>query len=388
MYELLTGRPPHSGATAIETVMSVRNDTPANPRKLNPAIDSDLELICLKCIERNPDDRYASAAALADDLENWLSGAAISVAPPSLTAVATRWMKQNRRLVYAGFALLLGMAFTIPLFAGFFNNDVFDVVHQHFPNAERPWFFGFEDLPGWVDDVSFLILALLVWPSIGLWNAIVTRPKSTSRALLAGMLTATVCSGLVAAAFGWAVVMIVAGNFSQHHIVVLGEAVWTPKNSTPDEAQQAALDLFDGLDQVPQEQRAKVLADRIFYEQVARCPWAFAILGISSVLLALPIIWGTLITTVLLERKLPFWLLVVRYALAWGSLTVLAAMMIGYGYAIVTGTLSTISSTSHAVLTAVGLITFFLAMRRWTQPARSTSLSSQRERPTPTPVVG
>jgi len=53
--------------------MSVRNNTPPTPRKLNPQVDSELELICLKCIERDPDDRYSSAAALASDLENWLA---------------------------------------------------------------------------------------------------------------------------------------------------------------------------------------------------------------------------------------------------------------------------------------------------------------------------
>jgi len=385
LYELLTGRPPHTGATAIETVMSVRNDTPVSPRKRNLAIDVDLELICLKCLERDPEQRYGSAAALAGDLDNWLSGAPISVAPPSMAAVAARWVRHNRRLVYAGFALLLGMAFTIPLLAGFFNNVVFD-VRRHFPKAERPWFFALEGLPDWVAGASFLVLALLVWPSIGLWNAIVTRPVTTSRAMLFGVLTSTLCSGLVAAAFGWAVVLIVAGNYAGDRIVALGEAVWTPPDTSPDEARRAAVELYDGLDNVAVEQRARVLSDRIFYEQVARVPWAFAIIGIASVLLALPILWGTVIATMLLDRKLSFWLLAVRYAAAWISATVLAVMVIGYVFGIVTGSLSTRYTTIHAVLTVVCLTTFYLAIKRWMQPIATESALSGAERPTPTPI--
>ena len=101
MYDLLTGQPPHKGATAFETVMSVHNNTPPAPRKLNSQVDSELELICLKCIERDPDDRYSSAAALASDLENWLAGDAISVKHPSFNAAAAQWLKQNRKFAYS-----------------------------------------------------------------------------------------------------------------------------------------------------------------------------------------------------------------------------------------------------------------------------------------------
>ena len=60
-------------------------------------IDRGLELICLKCLEKDPDARYSSAAALAEDLEHWLAGEPISVRPPSLGSVFGVWLRDNLR---------------------------------------------------------------------------------------------------------------------------------------------------------------------------------------------------------------------------------------------------------------------------------------------------
>ncbi|HMF17443.1 MAG TPA: serine/threonine-protein kinase, partial [Gemmataceae bacterium] len=70
LYELLTGRPPFLAATAVETLLLVRSEEPVRPRLLNPQIDPDLEFICRKCLEKNPEHRYASAQRLAEDLES------------------------------------------------------------------------------------------------------------------------------------------------------------------------------------------------------------------------------------------------------------------------------------------------------------------------------
>jgi serine/threonine-protein kinase len=74
LYELCTGRPPFEGETEAQILDKVRNEPPAPPRSLEPSIDRDLEVICLKCLEKSPKHRYGSAEALAIDLRRYLRG--------------------------------------------------------------------------------------------------------------------------------------------------------------------------------------------------------------------------------------------------------------------------------------------------------------------------
>jgi serine/threonine protein kinase len=78
LYELVTGRPPFKAESPLETVMQVLNQDPLPPRLLNRNVDSDLETICMKCLEKEPKLRYASAEALADDLQRYLQKEPIS----------------------------------------------------------------------------------------------------------------------------------------------------------------------------------------------------------------------------------------------------------------------------------------------------------------------
>eukprot|EP00913_Durusdinium_trenchii_P035335 g33065.t1 len=102
LYCAVTGRPPFRAATPIETMRQLCENEPISPRKLNPAVDRDLETICLKCLEKQPAKRYASARELADDLERFLDGRSISARPENLLRRGWRWCR--RKPAWAAFA--------------------------------------------------------------------------------------------------------------------------------------------------------------------------------------------------------------------------------------------------------------------------------------------
>jgi serine/threonine-protein kinase len=99
LYKLLTGQPPFR--------------EPDPPREHNPMVDHNLEAICLKCLEKQPERRYPSAAALAADLERWRDGTGISVRPLRRSQRAARWYYKNRMVI----ALSAALAVMLTVFA-------------------------------------------------------------------------------------------------------------------------------------------------------------------------------------------------------------------------------------------------------------------------------
>jgi tRNA A-37 threonylcarbamoyl transferase component Bud32/tetratricopeptide (TPR) repeat protein len=96
LYEAITGKPPFEGESVAEICMKVANEEPRRPRRLNPAIRPELEAVCLKALERDPNRRYESAASLAQDLERFAAGEPVSARPPSFAYLAARWARRRR----------------------------------------------------------------------------------------------------------------------------------------------------------------------------------------------------------------------------------------------------------------------------------------------------
>src|SRR5207302_8740023 len=95
LYQLLTGHPPFAGSTTYETVRMVLETQPRQPRLCNPKVDRDLETICLKCLEKEPAQRYASAEALAEDIERFLRNEPIRSRRSSQLEHVWRWCKRK-----------------------------------------------------------------------------------------------------------------------------------------------------------------------------------------------------------------------------------------------------------------------------------------------------
>ena len=107
LYELLTGRPPLRGETDLETLRLVSDQDPPLPRALRPGLPRDLETICLKCLEKRPDRRYAGAGELAEDLGRFLEGRPIRARRSTAWERAWKWAR--RRPAHAALAAVVAM---------------------------------------------------------------------------------------------------------------------------------------------------------------------------------------------------------------------------------------------------------------------------------------
>lgn len=195
LYRALTGRLPFAAETPLATLERIRNDNPVSPRALSAAVDRDLETILLKCLSKNPGDRYASASALADDLDHWLHGEPILARPLGPVHTAIKWVKRKPLKAAAiGLALaaLLGPllavsylyfvvmpwnartdpsvgmfddlgAFILPLAAGRPNRATPNFDHYGFQHNSRPMSFYFTNVPpehlAWFQNLKCQVVA-------------------------------------------------------------------------------------------------------------------------------------------------------------------------------------------------------------------------------------
>ena len=315
MYELLTGVPPFRGESAMETVLQVRDGQLIPPRKRNEAIDRDLEVICLKCLERNPDERYASAAALANDLEAWLNNEPISISAPSFLAQTQRWFRQNRRVAYIAFAVITGIVITLPFAASFATDSDFGDVYDRFPDSERPWIFSMGTIPQWFNRTMAISLVFVFWPSLGFLNAIVGQPKNVWRALATGVLTSGVLMAVFSVLLGW--MPLIRATNDDDRVKVLTNAIWPKTDQSQSYRIKEATKLFPGLENIPQDDRAKVVADRLRSDRLAAAPESLIMMFLFECFFMTPVVYGTAIGYWLLTRGHRTWVAYLRYFLAW-----------------------------------------------------------------------
>ncbi len=139
LYEMLTGRPPFHGANTWATVAQVLTQEPVPPGRLQPAVPRDLDTICLKCLQKDPGKRYATATALADDCAAFLEGRPIMARPAGCWERAVKWARRRPATAALVAVSVLALAFALAgllFYAGYLDQRA-QVAEQELSEERR-----------------------------------------------------------------------------------------------------------------------------------------------------------------------------------------------------------------------------------------------------------
>ncbi len=194
LYELLTGRPPFRAGTVHNTIQQVLEKEPDHPRTFNPGAHRDLSAIALKCLQKAPENRYESAAALADDIDRWLDGEPTHARPPSLVGQAWRWLRRNTAAAL-GIAVLGTVGGMMPVLIMFalqgINQAYIYPQHMAFLNPLRVIQFTSHNPAG---QIGLAVMSLILAFGLGWFVKWISRAKTMQAALTAAATTAVIAT--------------------------------------------------------------------------------------------------------------------------------------------------------------------------------------------------
>jgi hypothetical protein len=287
LYEVLTGQPPFRAETPLDTLLQVLEREPERPGVLNPRANRDLEAICLKCLAKDPQERYGSAEALAADLERWLAGEPLSVRPPSLATLVRFWLRQHfgaaRWIMVTGilFGLVGGIGAWIRAGNFLLGRSASD-AYRRLPRVDPPWLLAISwDIPSSVQSAIYVALLVLI-STAGLLIGVLVRPKNRAADVTAGAITGALCgtTGFILA--GWLFTIPIAVNSIGEDLLQLSRAAWTeqvPKGKAADLGEKAQpqpidplLEMYPDLRQIPAPERGQVFYEKLRVDLIARVP--------------------------------------------------------------------------------------------------------------------
>jgi hypothetical protein len=297
LYELLTGRPPFQAATALDTVLQVLERDPEPPRHLDPTIDRDLEAICLKCLRKQPGERYPSAEALADDLERWLRGEPTTARPPSAWQLARLWWRRN--FAAAGWTAAIGLGVSLVMSSVTWCSIILPSLHRlafaydRLPGVRRPWL-----VPDWQSPEWVQFPLIVVWAgasgSAGLLIAAVARTRSRAADLVAGS-----SAGLIILLgyflFGgvWGNLIETAMKPTAEDRWLLSQAAWSTGEHPGWRPAERLLEKYPDLRALRPPERVEVLSAKIDAETIIALGDGLTVPIVLTLVLGIPFWAGT-----------------------------------------------------------------------------------------------
>jgi serine/threonine protein kinase len=275
LYEMLTGRQPFKGETPFETLAQVREQEVHPPSKCNPKIDRGLEAICLKCLDKNPQRRYGTVGALADDLRHWQEGEPIQAKPPSMAQVWWIWLRKNFRA--AMWTVIIGLLcgglgvglVILPYFWPLLETGA--NTYSFFPNLPKPWPLTDWSPPSWLlNGGGFLGFSLIA--GIGWFTVWLVRPKDEWGDLGTSLATGLMV-GISAFAFGVGPCSVIAFTVVPQltDLSAMGLGGFEPKPPEPDSLPprlEKLMKKYPDLKEV-KDNPGKLIVSKVIADQVA-----------------------------------------------------------------------------------------------------------------------
>lgn len=314
LYWLISGRPPISGKSTLEVVQKTIEQEPESIRRLRRDADRDLNLICLKALEKAPQDRYRSAAEFATELQAWLDGEPLMVKPPSPVQSTYRWLRKNVRGVAVGVACgtVAGLVtgFILLVLVGEQLLDSANEIQSKLASTREPWITTsmawIQRLPPSLSDARQWIM--LITTSIGIATIGLSKPKQRESGVAAA-LTASLLAGILAFIISWAWQPIGqrTASAAEEDMQLLAEYFFLH----PDDrhlAEQTLFDRYPGIEQVESWKRSDLLLNKMSVDQVASIPLGvFVAVGGVLFLVVLPIFVSSLFAGLIWGRGYRGW---------------------------------------------------------------------------------
>jgi hypothetical protein len=278
-------------------------------------------LICLKCLDKDPQRRYGSAESLAADLEYWLAGEPISVRAPSFGAVLRLWLRRN--FGAAGWTVVLGVGWGILVGATAWvarSRDILSsdsrAAYPRLPSIPPPVLTAAGEVPPWL--VAAIVLPCIdLSTALGLLVVLLVRPKNRPAEIAAGAVTGIV-AGMASFAFGagWLFVSFVAvypASRPDSDLRLLSETAWidpalesetAPGIDNRTVAAQRLLEKYHDLRDVPAPERGPLLYHKIMADLTLEVPWGIWLGLLFSLGTGLAVTLGETLAASLLLRRL------------------------------------------------------------------------------------